>query len=524
MKTISALILIFLSFGLFLQTAFAQSDDQEQVQTDVIENIGQRFFTAYRDDNDKGMVAVSDEIFEKQLQLRFNENFQGIFFTGAAYAYWREDRLDKAAQCAENLIRHSSDYRQGIGYQIKFHLTRNSEDYAASYKALDDFLGVTMNESASEDAASLIITQRYISLFLRKLKSENGLRMHDLKFKTYEMLFDRVYQPDKVFSTMDYWRKAYSLGLLERGKIKQAKKMAVSITQPSVLRSMYVDKSYEKLWSVSSLKTTDRVMKAFDNDIDRLKRLVKKHPDKLQGRQSLIMAYATIGQLDKAENLSKKTLKEMEDFGSFSDEDDYKNWIFNEIAYVYYAKGDYERGNSYMVRAANTVEDSSNSNVSQVINYTVKLLDQGAYQKALDFQDKFMSEDGASDYGDMWIWYNEACGYFKLGQMKKSVAAMKKLADNREENYPAYSMSLLCAGKIEAAAQSYISRLNDPDHRSEALDAMQISKFSEQIMPLDKELRANLDKVRARADVRESVNKYGRIETWPLPNTYWGDF
>lgn len=524
MKFIKLCIFGVLAFGTLSQTASAQSENPEQTQTDMINELGRKFLKAAKSDDDKVIVSVADEIFQEQLQGRYKDEFSGYFYTIAAYAYWREDRLDKAMQCAENLVRHSSDFRQGIGYQLKFHLSRQNEDYAVSYQALDDFLALTMDEAASEDAASLIMPQRNISRLLRKMKNEDGRNISDLKFKTYEMLFERGYEPDKVLNTMDHWRKDYSLGLLEHGKVKQAKKIAVSITDPSALRSMYVDNSFKQLWSVSSLKNADRVMKAFDNDIDRLKRLVKKHPDKLQARRDLIRAYGNIGKLGEAEKLAERTLKEMENFGSFTDGEDYKNWIFNEIAYIYYEKGDYERGNSYMLRAANTVEEGSTNNVSQVINYTAKLLDQGKYQKALDFQDKFMPEDGASDYGNLWIWYNEACGYHKMGQSKKSSIAMKKLADNREDNYPAYSMSLLCAGKIDAAAQSYIARLNDPDHRSGALDAMQISKLSEQMMPLDKELRVSLDKVRARPDVLKAANKYGRIETWPLSNTYWGDF
>ena len=524
MKLLKIIILVFLTFYSLPQTAFAQSYSQQQTQTELINSLGRKFLKVSDSKNDKSIVEVADEIFEKQLQEKYKDNFSGYFFTISAYAYWREDRLDKAMQCAESLIRHSSDYRQGLGYQVKFHLTRNSEDYASSYQALDDFLTLTMNNTASEDAASLTMPQRYISMLLRKMKSDDDRQINDLKFKTYEMLFDKGYSPDKPFDTVDHWRKQYSLGLLERGKIKQARKMAASITDPSALRGMYVNKSYEKLWSVSSLKTADRVMKAFDNDIDHLKRLVEKYPDKLQGRQSLIKSYATIGKLEAAEKLANKTLKEMEDFGSFSDGEDYKNWIFNEIAYLYYEKGDYERGNSYMVRAASIVEDNSKGNVSQVINYTAKLLDQGEYQKALDFQDKFMSEGGVSDYGNMWIWYNQACGFYKLGQMKKSGYAMQKMAEHREDNYPAYSMSLLCTGNIEAAALSYITRLNDPDYRSAALDAMQIAKLSKNEMPLDRELRENLDEVRTRPDVLAAINEYGRTETWPLSNTYWGDF
>jgi len=479
---------------------------------------------------------VADEIFDQQVQQKFTPGFSSYFFRNSAYAYWREDQNVKAMYSAEGLIRHGSDYHRALGYRLKFYIARNNaidkakanekdiEDNKTAYQGLTGFLSIVFAKDASEDASSVVIPQRYISRFLRDLKSENDLQISDSKFKVYETLFESGYKPEGPLDTVNFWRKQYGLGLLERGQIKQAKKIAVAITNPSILRSIYIDKAYEPLWTISNLKSSKRVMRAFEDDINRLERLVKKHPDKLQGRQYLIKAYATIGKLDEAVKLADKTLEDMENFDSFTDEAKYKNWIFNEIAYVYYEKGDYERGNAYMLRAASISEDGSKGNISQVINYTAKLLNQAEYQKALDIQGKLLSEAGASDYGDMWIWYNQACGYYKLGKLEQSSVAMKKLVDKREKNYAAYAMSLLCQNKIEAAARSYLVRLEDPEHRNLALEALQISNVPKHEMPLDKILRTNLEKIRTRPDILRAVNKYGRIEAWSLSNTYWGNY
>ncbi len=524
------------------QFVWAQEGEQSDGSVSQAEYFGRKFHEAVKSKKDDLIVKAADEIFDQQTQQMFSPSFSGYFFRNSAYAYWRENQNVKAMHSAEGLIRHAEDVHRAIGYRLKFYIARdnatnnaktnkdNSENNEVAYQGLKGFLATIYGPDASDDAQTIVIPQRYIASFLRdlkdedQLKSENQLEIGDLTFKALKTLFESGYTPESPFVTMDFWAKQYGLGLLERGQLKQAEKIAGIITSPNIIKSMYIDKTYQPLWKTDRLKSADRVMKTFEKNISRLEKLVKKHPDKLQGRQSLIKAYARMGKLDEAVKLAKNTLLDMESFDSFSDGAEYKNWVFNEIAYVYYEIGDYERGNAYMLRAASISEDGSKGNISQVINYTAKLLDQAEYQKALDIQNTLLSEDGASDYGNMWIWYNQACGFYKLGQKELSAAAMKKLEEKQEKNYSAYTMSLLCQNKIEAAAQSYLVRLNAPEHRSLALEALQITIVPEYEMPLDEILRRNLEKIRMRPDILQAVNKYGRIETWPLSNTYWGKY
>jgi hypothetical protein len=96
------------------------------------------------------------------------------------------------------------------------------------------------------------------------------------------------------------------------------------------------------------------------------------------------------------------------------------------------------------------------------------------------------------------------------------------LKEGGKANPSAYAMALLCANKLSDAESWYIKRLNDPDMRSDALQALQhfakgMNEGAHYAM-----LQDRLETVRNRSSVKKALEKSGRQLSINLPRNVVG--
>jgi len=206
---------------------------------------------------------------------------------------------------------------------------------------------------------------------------------------------------------------------------------------------------------------------------------------------------------------------------SFSDYDDYVNWIYNDRARALTLVGRHKEAIEQLVMAARMPE-KGHANVSQVINLAEAYNSEGRPRDALN---TVMGLEMAkpSPYGMMELEHARGCAYAQLQDQANLKKSLDYVKGHPSDGRGPLLQTLICANDLDEVAKLVIAELSDPASRGDVLYALQnyledpeATAEDPEATAVDKETRRRLLSVRGRPDVMRAISAVGRIESYPV--------
>lgn len=305
--------------------------------------------------------------------------------------------------------------------------------------------------------------------------------------------------------------------LMENGQTERARERLTTVTEPRLLMGIRLMKVFDPLRADPAFEQRLDLRAAAETNLAEKQREAAANPRLLRLVVQTSQSLRDLGRNEEALRLVDEALSRRR---SFTDTAQQENWALEERANALRMLGRPDQARRASRRATSAPEGGE-QNVSQTINYAATLEAGGRAKEALAMLENV---GNASPYGDMWVAATRACAYDSLGDSARRDVQLSYLAAHEQDNVAARVRALICANKLDEAAELYVRRLGISAQRMNAIFALQTyapnagAEGSRQAL-----LQARLRAVVARPDVQAALEKVGRIETIPLETVNWGE-
>lgn len=309
-------------------------------------------------------------------------------------------------------------------------------------------------------------------------------------------------------------RLAHAELLLARGDIESARARLAPVTDLSLLVRLRIERQFDVLRGDRAYEARLDLKAAAAQNVLAARKLAEEQADLLELVEEYVSAlHAALRPEEALAAADAAIAKHAANPTAFKDADDKLRWLLNRRGYILHDLGRSAEARASLAEAAGLTEHGE-PNVSNIINYMLVLVDEGAAKEAAELLPKIGK---ASPYGQGWIEAGRVCVGVQLQDEAMQKAGLDWLREHEADNRSAYSRALLCANALDDSAAFFVKRLNDPEARGEALMALQdfINPNPAQ-SPVLKVLLERLAAVRARPEVQAAVNAVGRIEQIPV--------
>jgi tetratricopeptide (TPR) repeat protein len=311
------------------------------------------------------------------------------------------------------------------------------------------------------------------------------------------------------------WRELIS-NALERNNLRRAREISKRLQNPSTLLHVRVDRRFDAL-----VKAEPRIFDlpaAVERERRRLSKAVAANPRSLSVRVQYGYALLAAGRftdvLILADEVISRTIDAPAGSPPYDDIPDQLNWIYNHKADSLRALGRWEEALAVM-EAARKKSEEGDDNVSQAINLGWHYVDYGRPQDALTALDGIDWARSLSPYGRMQLQHVRYRAYLQLGDTQEAGNVFAYLREHREDAEDTWQLAMIDALDFDGAAALLISRLRDPQRRSDALGEVQEYQPLPRL-PRQADERARWEKLISRADVTAAINEVGRRERAPM--------
>ncbi len=443
---------------------------------------------------------------------------------------WRSPAFDKAAPEMRHTVLMAV---AGLAIETKDWKTAQAAIVPASEMPMAEFadwrtrLEVAAYQHDSEDAVhALTVMIKRFPEALRDLPDETvdywsrqARKLPDGQAKQFaliEALFFMGWKPQDRFTDLSDMHMTYALGLIQRGRIPEARTQARMTTRPEAIIMMRADKRYDPMQEHLKPKIGPQ-----DRQAD-LVPLLAKYPDRLSGpvaqaevlldlhkpKDALAVIDAAIAKANAAPD-------------AFIDQDEKLGWALDVRNRVLNALGRRDEALEALAAGARMPEHGQ-ANVNQTLNLAIRQL-QNAQPKAALATANTVRLDRMSPYGRAVALQARSCAQAALGQRDEALAGLKDLRAIGDEAKGNTLEVLLCLNDLDGAAALVIERLKSEELRSQTLLYLQKGPAPDFPTPYLTEQEARMDALRRRPDVIAAVEPVGRIETyrpedlWPTP-------
>lgn len=362
---------------------------------------------------------------------------------------------------------------------------------------------------------------RTIFSLLRKLKTTDE---GDKRLAFLDALWAAEYQPPDPTVSLDGLRMTYARLLRDEHMTARAAALIREIENPVILADFFIDRRFDPVNNFRGMPALEDLPAMVEAHVNASRQTTEDYPTLLGAQLNYVQALRLAGEFEQAEATAAALAKEMGDNAEaspYEDYDDWAPWLLNEWAYTLYDLGRNDEARAALARAAEK-DENGGTNVSQLINLSSLLNSEGKFDAALA-EIARLDYDATSPYGVMWAKTVVVCARAFQGRLSEAEEELAHVRANGDDNVSALQRALLCINDIDGAAALYIERLNDPDNRGDALNALQTTLQPPHVLPIHAELRARLETVKARSDVQEAASEVGRLLELPFYPTYWGD-
>jgi hypothetical protein len=303
---------------------------------------------------------------------------------------------------------------------------------------------------------------------------------------------------------------------LERNDLRRAREIAKRLQNPSTLLLLRADRRFDAL--VSAEPRIFNLRLAMGRERKRLAKASAANPRSLSVRVQYGYALLVAGQFSELLNLADGIITRTDAASKgalpFDDVADQLNWIYNHKADALRGLGRWDEALAVMETARRKSEEG-NDNVSQAINLGWHYADYGKPQDALKALAGIDWARSLSPYGRMQLQHVRYRAYLQLASTQEADNVFAYLREHHGDAEETWQLAMVDAGDFDGAAALLISRLRDPQQRSQALAEVQRYQ-SPPLLPKQAEERARWEKLVARADVTSAIAEVGRREDAPL--------
>lgn len=341
-------------------------------------------------------------------------------------------------------------------------------------------------------------------------------------------LYESEYQGDDEAGTTEYLTLELVKRLLKRGEDQRA--MAIALMElrlVPVLMSLWHDRDFEPLWAPLDALDKFNIKSMLDGDLAENFQAQERSTNlgfrqflraSLQVAQSLRQS----GKSDVAEAYIDQVFEVLPD-----EQKKLQNymWLKNELAYALDDQDKVDEALALMQEFTQPDISKNGHLINQWINYATMLRNARRYRTALDITGDILStkRQYMSPYGLYWTLAIRACSFAGIREFEQAEELFAEMAAKPEENYSAISMAGLCLEKYDTLSELYVSRLNSKLYRTEALLALSTYPLPD-LATENAELQYRLNRIRNRDDVKAAITTAGRVNDWPFPSIYWGDY
>lgn len=384
------------------------------------------------------------------------------------------------------------------------------------------YLGVAAEKpAASLDALQILsveapaaVREIELDLLHRLLEAaDEADESGDAGLALHEALIRAGYLPEPPYDD-DFLRMRHGRLLLARGRVDGARERLAPVTDLESVVTMRIDRLYDPLRKDPAFEARLAIEPAVERDLARSRATVDAEPRKME--PVYLHASKLIEAKRPAEALALVDAilaRHAADPKNVADAERFRVWLLNTRGYALYQLGRADEGREVLREAAGLLE-RGHPNVSNIINFSIYLVDEGRAAEALELLPKI---GRASPYGQGWIEAIRTCAGAQLGNEEERSRGLEHLKAHESDNEAALARGLLCSNDLDGVAALMVRRLQGMDTRGDALLALQ----GRPALPGDGRSYRNLllermAAVRARAEVRAAADAVGRIEDLPV--------
>lgn len=311
-----------------------------------------------------------------------------------------------------------------------------------------------------------------------------------------------------------YLRLQHAELLLARGDAPSARARLAGVTDLTILTRLRIERQFDVLRGDRDFEAKLDLAAAAERNVVQSRKAMEQQPDQLDLVEDHVSALGAVRRTEEALAAADAAIaKHAADPSAFKDADDQLRWLLNRRGYLLYELGRIPEARASLSEGAGLAEHGD-PNVSNIINYVIMLVDEGAAKEAAELLPKIGK---ASPYGQGWIESARTCLGVQLNDAAMQRAGLDWLREHEQDNRSALARAFLCTNELADAAALFVRRLNDPEARGDALMALQDYEYpSAAHLPVLRTLLERLHAVRARPEVQAAVAAVGRIEKIPV--------
>lgn len=360
-----------------------------------------------------------------------------------------------------------------------------------------------LSRSKPDDVA---IDDRFVYQLLNELDDDAPERLALL-----QALFDANWDRDGLGAD-DLW---YELALMrvKQGDTGRAAEAVERVRWPDVLVRLRSDRRFDALVDLRAPRFD--VEAAARANVGRLRALADERPSNLKVRMDLTYAMLAMGMNAEVIALTDQILSTLDSATAgqapYEDASEYWPWILNNRAIALRRSDRVDEALQLLVRAS-AMDELGENNVSQVLNLGTFYCSLGRPEQA---RAAIAPVGSMSGYGRMVQAAIEHCAAWQAGDRAAAGKALAYLREHRQDAQTIWLDALLREGRLDEAARVLLGQLESVDERAEVLSALQEYRETEPLAGA-RETHAHWKALKARTDVRQAVERVGRMQQYGI--------
>ena len=474
------------------------------LQDTDFEKYEERIIETHQHISEKNYIAALEAITSMLGKHTSDDKLKGYLLLVQAEVFVALKRKNKARKAYEKGLRLYEDYMRGYLWLMTMYLGEHDYERGVEY--------------------FVTIIGKYPE-FLEKFPEKSlGALQRELDTAGTTGLFPKIAiaiaNADLSVKKRIRWQWIYAEAVrahVKNSDLVQAKSTLLKITDPNILLSFLSDKRFQDIWPSIEALAGPNFSSTIENSVALAREEYEKNDEDFQLVLNYAIALRTQGRESAASNLLKPFAEDLKRI-ELNGEPGY--WLVNEYASSLIAQNRFDEGIEFLTKVIALGVDDYPSLVNMQINRAVWYLDAGKFQEAFDVASS-IDTDLSSNYGDMFIFYVQACSLENLGREQESLHVLMEMLTQPESNNTALLNALLCAGDLDHARDIMINLLYDPESRDFALEKFQRGLISSHLPEFRRKQRDLLRELLSNPKVQDVFTQYGRALEIQGSELFW---
>lgn len=334
--------------------------------------------------------------------------------------------------------------------------------------------------------------------------SDDEARSFDVSFSLVTADYHPVGLPVAV---MDSLRLKVVRGLQSRGRLDEAPPVVAQLINTTSLVQLAIDRRFQPLWPALEKRLGPGADIADEAYVKAARAAFESRPGSLADRLGLAEALNIASREEEALAVTD-IAPTAEDLAKFGNRD---LWLVNLQAMMLADTGKVDAGLARFALLNTLPIEGRPSLVATLINQAIlaESVDRPDAALAAIAQAEAKATD-INDYGRRYLDAVRVCALTQLGRKAEAAAAAAPVIAKPDANADAYRGTMICLGRMDAAAAAVIGQLKNEKTRSDMLFALQPFLITDRATARDRRERAAMRVLKARPDVKAAFLALGR--------------